>query len=225
MIRKIFVLSLVLLLVVGCSQEVAVEPKKEPAEIQPDPETKEEADLQEELPEEEVLETDPKIQELLTKGAQVKSIYYKYKGPKTDNKYYDFYVKGDIARYVPDYNTNFDLETFYNAVYLDYAKKTAESYCDDRRCKPKGKRNDLDFGEANMFTPYDWLTQIKYAEKAGEEIIGKRNTWKLSTNDGKIVWIDTFYGVPQQVSKDGNLYEFTQMTFNNVKDEDIRPLS
>ena len=110
----------------------------------------------------------------------------------------------------------------YDVIYLDKESKTAQAYCDSRKCKVKGKKEDLNYEEFYIFTPLDWINEIESAEKIGEELIEKRNTWKLSTNKGTI-WVDSYYGVPMQVEFAENTYKFQKMNFNDVKDEDVIP--
>ena len=87
----------------------------------------------------------------------------------------------------------------------------------------KGKKDPLNYEEFYINTPFDWLDKIEYAEKLGEELIDKRKTFRLSTDNAGIVWIDTFFGVPLQVEYEDNKYQFTKMTFNDVKDENLIP--
>lgn len=222
--NKIIIISLVVLLIIGCAQEQVVQEQqkteKEPAvitaidssDIEEDKDTREEP--------EDFIEDD--VKELLTEGKDVKSIFYKYKGPETSANYYDFYVKGDKVKYIPDKEIkSLDEEDSYNAVYLDKAEKTAEAYCDDRQCRYKGKKADLDYAKYNILIPSEWADKITSAEKVGEEKIEKRSTWKIEANDGMTLWVDTFYGVPLQVMQNDNKYEFAQMAFNTLKDSDV----
>ena len=110
----------------------------------------------------------------------------------------------------------------YDTIYLDKESKTTLAYCDGRRCRVKGEKQTFDYDQFYITTPLDWLSNIEFAEKVGEELIKKRNTWKLSTNIGTI-WVDTFFGVPLQIESAGVIYKFETMTFNQVKDEDVTP--
>ena len=165
------------------------------------------------------------VKELLSKAEQkVQSISYKYKGSETSDLY-QFYVKDVRIRYIlnpPVKSLDVD-EDAYESIYINKEERTAEAYCAERKCKVKGKKENLSYDEAYVMTPLDWLNRIGYAEKLGEELIGKRSTWKLNTDNAGTVWIDTFFGVPLQIEFNGNEYQFMQMTFNDVKDSDVIP--
>jgi len=209
---------MVVLFILGCGQKTIQE--KEPAVITG-------AAVSSDVLKEEVEEKEKVVDvvmELLAEGKSVKSLSYQYKGPETGNFYYDFYVKGDKVRYVPDRGIkSVDGKDSYNAIYLDKSESTAEAYCDDRQCVYKGKKTDLRYVEYDILTPFDWLDKITSAEKVSEELIGSRKTWVLEANDGIKVWADTFYGAPLQIEQNGKKYEFTKMTFNDIKDDDVRP--
>ena len=223
MIKKIFLSLIVLLFIIGCTQEPVQEkgPTMVTGAVVGSDVLEEDKGAEEE--EEAIDEDTVAIRELLAEGKSVKSISYKYKGPETGANYYDFYVKGDKVRYIPDRGIkSMDEKNSYNAIYLDKAESTAEAYCDDRQCRYKGKKADLRFVEYDMLTPFDWLDKITTAKKVGEELLGARKTWKLEANDNIILWVDTFsYGVPLQIMHNDNKYEFTKMTFNSVKDSDV----
>ena len=179
-----------------------------------------EVEKQEEVKEE---VTNP-VKELLEQGKSVKSISYKYKGPETGNCYYEFYVKGGNVRYIPDRGIkSVDEKDSYNAIYLDKSEKTAQSYCDDRQCKHKGKREDLSYVDNNILTPFEWINLITSAEKISEEVLGTRNTWKLKADDNIEAWVDVYYGMPLQITQNSKKYEFTKMVFNSLKDSDVIP--
>jgi hypothetical protein len=163
------------------------------------------------------------VKPLLGQAAtRVKSLVYKYKGPETQNQVYDFYVKGTkMAYYNTDKNEYGDPDA-YNVIYLDTAAKTAASYCTHQTCVPKGKRSDLTYSAVSIATPLDWVSGITSAKKVGEEQIERRSTIIVDTNKGKM-WIETYYGVPMQVEKDGTLYQYQQMAFNSVTDAQVTP--
>ena len=168
-------------------------------------------------------EADP-VKDLLEQGKSVKSISYNYKGPETGNFFYEFYVKGDNARYIPDRGIkSLDEKNSYNAIYLDKSESTAQSYCDDRKCVYKGKKTDLRYVDYNILTPFEWLNIMTSAEKVSEEVLGTRNTWKLKANNGITAWVDVYYGIPLQITQNGKKYEFIKMSFNSLKDSDVVP--
>lgn len=229
----IFIL-LTIILIFGCAP---VQQQKQPLEQKPtvieaetdnvvqegdeneDSESKKELEL-------EKAEISDEVKELLSKSEQkVQSISYKYKGPETADFFYQFYIKDNKIRYIlnPTYKTTDVDEDAYDSIYIDNNDRVAESYCTERDCNVKGKKDPLDYEESYIKTPFDWLDQIVYAEKLGEELIDKRKTIRLSTDNAGIVWVDTFFGVPLQVEYEDNKYRYTKMTFNDVKDENLIP--
>jgi len=166
------------------------------------------------------------VKELLSLADQkVQSISYRYKGPETKNSIYEFYVKGDMVKYTinPTYkDVSFD-EHAYDTIYLNKDSKIGIAYCDSRRCKVKGNKTALDYEETYILTPTDWLDKIEFAEKIGEELIDRRNTWKLSTDNIGTIWIDSFFGIPLQLEIGDDIYQFQKLTFNGVTDEDVTP--
>ena len=137
--------------------------------------------------------------------------------------FYEFFVKGNKIKYIlsPTYFIDVE-EDEYDAIYIDKELKTALAYCDDQKCYRKGKKAVLDYDEVYISTPLDWHNNIESAEKLGEEVLGRRATWKIAANSFT-VWLDTFFGVPLQVEFAGNMYEFQKMTFNQLKDGDVSP--
>lgn len=225
--NKILILSLfVTLFIIGCGQGSTQE--EVPSAITgtvigSDAIEKEDKPTQEVKVEKQEEVTNP-VKELLEQGKSVKSISYQYKGHETGNFYYEFYAKGDWVRYIPDRGIkSLDEKDSYNAIYLDKSEKTAESYCDDRQCVYKGKREDLRYVDYNILTPFEWLNIITSAEKISEEVLGTRNTWKLKADNNIEAWVDVYYGMPLQITQNGKKYEFIKMVFNNLKDSDVMP--
>lgn len=226
----IFMLVLSLFLISACAQTTApiVEKQIEPVGVDVVRETTtkktvEEEEIKEEP--EEVEEVSSEVNQLLSLSKEkVQSISYKYKGPETKGFFYEFFVKGNKIKYVMDpthKDVNID-EDAYDTIYVNKESKTALAYCDNKRCKVKGKKAVLDYDDSYIPTALDWLDNMESAEKIGEELIGMRNIWKLSANNITI-WVDTFFGVPLQAESEGQIYQFQKMTFNQVKDGDVSP--
>lgn len=214
----VFVLSIIIF-IIGCAPvETPQTTEQTPSTIEP-----EVIDTEKDTVEEKK-EISADVKELLSKAEQkIKSISYDYKGPETDDFFYKFYVKGNEIRYilnpvVKDLQLDDDS---YESIFIKKATEFAGGYCTDRICKAKGIKATLEYDVVYIKTPFDWFNQIEFAEKLGEELIGKRKTWKLITDNSGIVWIDAFFGVPLQVEFNGDKYQFTQMTFNDVKDDDV----
>lgn len=217
----IVLMAFSLIFIYGCAQTAEKAPVNEKA--QEPGKTESVAGTEEKAPSVNVIS--PEVKELLDNAkSKVKSMRYPYKGPETADFYYQFYVKGNKIKYlpIPDYKTIDIDEDAYDVVYVDKGLETALAYCDDRKCRVKGQKAELNYDDAYILTPLDWINKIESAEKIGEELIGKRSTWKLSTNAGT-VWVDTFFGVPLQAESSGNVYKFDKISFNDVKDEDVIP--
>ena len=233
--KLIFLLLITFLLVIyGCAQpteETTVDKREQgPTGVDTIKETTTETKIVEEEQIEEVEEEkedaiSSEVKELLSLAdKKVRSITYRYKGPPEDNFFYEFSVRDNKIKYIID-PTFKDLQLddeSYDAIYLNEDFKTALAYCDSRKCRVKGKKTVLDYDQAYIMTPLDWLSNIEFAEKVGEELIDKRSTWKLSTNIGTM-WIDTFFGVPVQVKFGDTTYKFNKMVFNGVKESDVTP--
>ena len=166
----------------------------------------------------------PDVQELLDKSkTKVQNIYYLYKAPQTGDNFYEFYIRGSKIKYLPYREINaLDRPESYNAIYIDKITKTAQEYCDDRACVYKGKKAELSYSGAYIFTMFDWLDSITTANKVGEEVIDDRSTWKVETDKGTF-WLDTFYGIPLkiQAKSSGNIFRFQQLNVNGVQNSDV----
>jgi len=168
---------------------------------------------------------DSEVVELLAKADQkVKSLRYMYKGPETKDFFYDFFIVSNRIKYTldPPYKVIDADDDAYDTIYLNTESKTALAYCDGRKCSSKGKKAVLDYDGNYILTPFDWIKEIKSAEKTGEQLISNRNTWILSGNN-ITMWVDTFFGIPLQVEFDENQYYFQKVGFNNVKEEEVSP--
>lgn len=205
-----------LFLFAGCTtlQEVSKIPETQ-EKIQPSTESK-----IEEMPKQEI---SAGVKDLLERHkTRVKSIYYKYRGPETGTNFHEFYVKGDKIKYKPYLELkSLDREDSYDTIFIDKTAQTAESYCMAAYCAYKGKKADLEYGDAYISTIFDWIS-VASAKKVGEEVIDDRNTWKLETGKG-ILWVDTFYGIPLKAESNGKTYKFEQISVNSVQDSDVAP--
>ena len=176
----------------------------------------------------EIKEMPAEVKELLSiADERVESLRYDYKGPQTQNFVYKFFVRDDMVKYkpYPAYKT-LDLDDdAYDTIYFNKETKTAAAYCDDRKCRVNGKKADLNYDDVYIWTPLDWLENIEYAEKAGEQLMdgGRKNTWKLSTSNLGTIWVHTFSGVPVQAKLAGNEYQFLNLVFDDVAEEDVTP--
>ncbi len=223
---------LLLILVIGalflsaCAQQQAA-----PQQPAPQPEAQDEAAAPEQDPapsaQQQEQETQDVIEEnvkplLQQASARVKSLRYKYEGPETNKALFDFWVKGTKVAYAPENKNDYSAQGDSNIIYLDTAAQTAASYCDHRTCKPQGKRADLTYTAVYLPTPLDWLEGVTAATQVGQEQIEQRSVIIIQTNNGKL-WVDNYYGAPMRAEKDGILYQYKQMAFNDVTDAQVTP--
>jgi len=239
-------ICVIILLLAGCvPEEVPEEP--EPI-VQPEEQPTTEEPQQEETPEEEQIEEEihyddeeDKLlgEELFEEGAEeiqpeqeepelteeeqiqqifdyaetkIKSYSYKYKSPL--GKQYTLYVKENkirIGTLSDDYK-----------IYLDTEKKTAEEWCiSHTKCgRETGKIADLDYYDAYIETPIDWLPKITEAKKIDEGFYYGKQCWKLDTNIGTVI-IDSNFGFIYSIEQEDKEYLFLDAKFNIVKDSDV----
>ena len=167
----------------------------------------------------------PEIKELLEKSkTRVSNVYYHYRGPETGSNFHEFYIKGPKIKIKPYIEIKtLDTTRSYDSIFIDKITRTAASYCEAVYCDYKGKKEDLNYGQAYIMTIFDWA-EVEQAEKVGEEVIDSRSTWKLETNLGTL-WVDTFYGIPLKAESNGKTYRFEQLSVNGVQDSDVMPSS
>jgi len=217
----------VLVLLIGCATKEQIQ-SEEQQTIEPKEETPVEATQPEETPatEEtgEIVKIPNDIREILEKGkTRLNSYSYNYKSPESDLMY-EIYVKGNnIKVTLPEMNTK-EQGKFYNTIYLDTEKKTAEAYCIGySSCEGKvGEVKDLNFDDTYIETSLDWLGKVREAKKIDERQIEGRNSVYLETNIGKIT-VESYYGFLYMIEGGSNEWEFSDAAFNSVKDSDVTP--
>src|SRR3989344_5044373 len=205
--KAAFALIVLALFIASCSQvqkNVTSEVQK-PAEEQQPQETQQQAKpaASQNIPAE--------IKDLFEKSkTSVSNVYYHYRGPETGSNFHEFYIKASKIKIKPYLEIKtLDKPSSYDSIFIDKAAGTAVSYCEAAYCAYKGKKKDLNYGQAYIPTIFDWA-EVEQAEKVGEEVIDSRSTWKLKTNLG-ILWVDTFYGIPLKAESNGKMYKFEQI--------------
>lgn len=227
---------IIVLLLVGCVPKEPAEPitppKEKPEEtIEKPPQEEIPEEVEEEQPPEEEPEQEPAEEETqpeqepteLTEEEQIqqifgyaktkiKSYYYKYKSPT--GKQYIIYVKENKIR-IGSLSED-------NKIYLDTDTKTAEEWCISyTKCgRQTGKIADLDYYDAYIETPIDWLPKITEAKKIDEGFYYGKQAWKLETNIGKVT-IDSKFGFIYSIEQEDKIYLFTEVALNTVKDSDV----
>ena len=214
----------VLVLLMGCEIKPAgplpqtAEPKEEvPVKKTTQPK---EAPVIEET--EEIIKIPNDIKEVLEKGkTKLTSYSYNYKSPESDLEY-ELYVKGNnIKITLPEMNIE-EQGKFYNTIYLDAEKKTAQAYCIGySSCEGKvGKVKDLEYEDEYIETPLDWLEKVTEAEQIDERTIEGRKAIYLETNIGKIT-VESYYGFLYKIEDGEKKWEFNDAALNAVKDSDV----
>lgn len=194
-------------------------------------ETKQETQTPADLPE--------KVKELVNKAkTKLTSVSYLYGGPENDGRFLDTYhIRGKKTK-IKLYEDNYYVhEDYFDTVYLDTAQKTATARCEHkRRCISANTDNTkkifgVNYDDYRRKTPMEWLNELKTAEIVGPEIMEKRSTLKVkSEQNNKIteMWLDESYGIPVQVEitypdEKTEMYQFTNLQFNTLKEEDVTP--
>ncbi len=229
---KIYLIVLVLVLLVSCTtqqnqeiqqQEIPAKPETTGTTAPAPPEEPEE-ELKEEPQEEEIIKIPNDIREILEKGkTKLKSYSYNYKNPESDLAYKISVKDKNIRITLPEANTD-DKDKRYNTIYLDTETKTAQAHCIGYSdCEGTvGKVKDLDYESAYIDTPLDWLEKVTSAEVIDERQVEGREAFYLNTNIGKIT-VESYYGFLYKLEERKKVWEFTDASFNSVKDSDVIP--
>lgn len=227
----LYIALVVLVLLIGCAAKEQIQPEeplppsilpKEEIPVETIPPQPEEPPTIEEPEEEIKIPND--IKEILEKGkTKLKSYSYNYKSPESDVSY-KIYIKGNKIKIIPPEIVNVEEGKFYNTIYLDIEEKTAEAYCIGySSCEGKvGKIKDLNYEDAYIETPLDWLEKVTEAEKIDERQVEGRNSIYLETNIGKIT-VESYYGFLYKIEDGKKVWEFSDAAFNSVKDSDVTP--
>lgn len=224
----VYIIPVILALLIGCTTPpekiTPTEPTQPKVEtpVETIPQQPEETPTTEEP--EEIIKIPNDIKEILEKGkTKLKSYSYNYKSPESDESY-KIYVKGNKIKITPPEIINVEGGKFYNNIYIDTEKKTAEAYCIGySTCGINlGKIKDLNYEDTHIETPLDWLEKVTQAEKIDERQIEGRNAIYLETNIGKIT-VESYYGFLYRIKEGKKVWEFTDAAFNSVKDSDVTP--
>jgi hypothetical protein len=231
---KYIIIALVIVLLIGCTQQqvetqepVSEQETEMPEEIELPEVTEEEEPEQEAEQEQKPIEAtkgiSEDIQKIIEKGQTLDDYSFQYKSPESDEAY-EVYVKSNKMKIIPPKIVNVEEGKFYNTIYLDTEAKTAEAYClGYSRCsKNLGKVKDLDYAEASIRTPIEWLSLINQAEIIDERQMEGRSALYLQTDIGKIT-LEEHYGFIYRIEDGDKMWEFTDAAFNSVKDEDVTP--
>ena len=214
--KKLFLLLGLLVLLVGCTQVEIVQEQEviEPEVVKETP--KPVKVIVSRIPDE--------IQDVLDKKNNAKSLIYDYQEDllRIKAEIYHTALKGNTMKLeIPpgsDILNTMELDT----VIFDIPSGKGTGYCaSEKYCITTGEMGPVDFTDYYQQTPFDWLSQITEAEKIVEENLQNRKVWKVLVNGEDFYWIDTYYGIPLRVENQGTVYEYDNMLFNKVSDEDL----
>jgi len=159
------------------------------------------------------LSEEEEIQKILGLAeTKIKSYSYKYKSPL--GRQYIISVKENKMK--------IDSLSSDNDIYIDTEEQIAEEWCtSSSRCgREWGKIADLDYYDAYIDTPIDWLPKITDSNKIDEGTYYGKQSWKLNTNIGEVI-IDSNFGFIYSIKTEDKDYLFTDASFNTVKDDDV----
>lgn len=167
------------------------------------------------------------IKALLAKANAVTSISFKETATK------DFiFIKGTNAkRTLFQYRGVKDNERF-DTIYLDLANKKAYAACtaNDARCASVVRKK---FWEVSYETFKPGATPVEFMKSVREASLNKKMTkilfdtttvnmvFKDSSGNSGEMWVDTFYGVPYEVTIGGTTILYDKIVINSVKDSDV----
>ncbi|NOZ81145.1 MAG: hypothetical protein GXP63_05730 [DPANN group archaeon] len=159
-------------------------------------------------------------------GKSVKSYSYQYYGPGPRDDDVKILVKGDRTKLiyrVPITHKSFQFDT----VYLTAENSAGVAYCeniDKGACINPNHEFSVASADFTYKLPSEWIDETIVAEETSSEFIGNRNALKLAvtTDLGKgIMWIDDFYGMPVKVRINSTEWEYRDIVFNAVSDEEM----
>ncbi len=116
----------------------------------------------------------------------------------------------------------------YDTIYFNFGTETAKAYCETQSaetCPDRDKSANVDFDKFRVLTPYQWLDMIETADVTGrsEQIdgrTGKEISFSYGSKDGTM-FLDSFYGLPLEVTYDGVTYEYQNSKINLNKDTEL----
>jgi len=223
----LYITLVILVLLIGCTapeeQSGGQRSLPESGEETTAPPKQETVPITEE-PTEELIKIPNDIKEILEKGkTKLNSYSYNYKGPDSDLEY-EIYVKGNKMKIVPPEITNVGEGKFYNTIYLDTEKETAEAYCMSySNCGINiGKIKDIDYEGAYIETPLEWIEKITEAQPIDERQVEGRKAVYIQTNIGKLT-VESFYGFLYKIENNKKKWEFTDAALNSLSDDDVTP--
>ncbi|MBN2459220.1 hypothetical protein JXB28_02955 [Candidatus Woesearchaeota archaeon] len=198
-----------------CYTPMAPEPKEEVKQPEPAPEP---------APEPVVKEISPAAQVYFDNNAKVTSLQYSYVESPQSLPEDIYYTTKDKMKIELKVRAVYAGNEYYDTVYLDLVKNTATAYCEYRDrsvCKDRDKAYSVDFDKYFRPTPWDWIDRITKADLTGKsKIFASRNAVEMNIEvDGLsgTMFVDSFFGIPLQITYLSKNYEFRDIVMNEVK--------
>lgn len=180
------------------------------------------------------------LKELLGRADEKVKSYQYLLGEPPDNRLLDtYYVMGDKIKIKLFEYDPYDIDNYFDTVYLDDEAKTAFGFCENKkRCVSKTldntkKKWELDYSQYRKKTPYEWLQEIPpTASIVGPQVHESRSATLISYEEsgGGVVemWIDDTYGLPVKIVKstpagEKLVWNFNDFTANALKESDVTP--
>ena len=223
---RCFAVLLFLIIFSGCSQPQApASPVAEPEQAVPLPSV--EVEETPSLPAEEIA-GEPATQEQVPAEKISKSAQAIFANAQKVNSYSYLYkdfnnIQGNVR--VKGVKMAIREAAGSNVIYFDTEKKTAEKYCiSNSRCgRLWGKIGDLDYEQAYLKTPLDYLSEITEAGDVYEDFLyQQKRAVKIKANIGDII-VEKASGLIMEMSSEKGKIYFLDPTYNTVKDEDVVP--
>ncbi len=179
------------------------------------------------------------LRDLLTKADNsVSSFKYLAWHPEKERYLDTYFVKGSKIKIKLYEYEPYNIENYFDTVYLDTSAKTAVAKCEStQRCISKNIDKTKETYQAGYYdylpkeTPYTWIKKVKTAEIVGPELYENRRAStkiRYKADDSLVeMWIDDRYGLALKVTitKGGatNTYKYADIGVNSLKDSDVMP--
>ena len=210
-------------------QEAETEPEPAPPaeSMLSDEETQPKEEAQNQMPEPEEGPANEIIM-LLKKGTEYDDgLVYTYYGPEEKNQGDTYSFKGTRVRI-----DLFLLQTFRDlpvtVVYFGIGDPAGEGYCEDIRkgeCSDPNKKVSVPAEEVFRKSPFGWAKEVVEARETGSETINNRKALivEFTSKDGTKgeMWVEAYYGIPMRVKTGTETYEYRDLSFTPVKDEEL----
>jgi len=228
--KIIFVLAILVILLIGCSEEGTYEREKTETSG-PNVNEYDQADGEvDDIAKKAYNDMSEELNDLISKSDNIGSMQYAYDKfvLKGENIFIEFYVKGGKIKQVHSLRSGEYVDgTRYDTVYIDVSVKIVEAYCEDEEKCGYTDQISVNYDDFIIDTPLDLLNSIEYGEIVGSEIFDNKNCILVDSADGKRIWIWDYNGIPIKYAvynSDDEVIEkveYLSMVVNQLKDRDV----